>query len=125
MYRKLNPDDTIREHKKALAMFDVHLNFYKDKKVVLITHHGMSYKSISDKYKDDHYMNGGYVSDLDAWILKYPNIVLNIHGHVHQTFDYKIGTTRVMTNPRGYPLNRKISILFENPNYDPLKVIDV
>ena len=25
-----------------------------------------------------------------------------IHGHIHESFDYKIGKTRVVCNPRGY-----------------------
>jgi hypothetical protein len=25
-----------------------------------------------------------------------------IHGHTHESFDYKIGKTRVVCNPRGY-----------------------
>ena len=31
------------------------------------------------------------------------NIKLWVHGHTHDEFDYKIGITRVVCNPRGYP----------------------
>jgi hypothetical protein len=31
-----------------------------------------------------------------------PEIVLWTHGHTHEDFDYMIGTTRVVCNPRGY-----------------------
>jgi Icc-related predicted phosphoesterase len=28
-----------------------------------------------------------------------------IHGHTHETFDYRIGKTRIICNPRGYAPN--------------------
>jgi len=47
-------------------------------------------------------MNGGYASDLSNFILDHPQIKLWTHGHMHQCFDYMIGSTRVVCNPRGY-----------------------
>lgn len=42
-----------------------------------------------------------YSSDLTGLILeRKPD--LWIHGHVHQTADYRIGQTRVICNPRGH-----------------------
>jgi hypothetical protein len=47
-------------------------------------------------------MNGGYSSDLSAFILDHPQIKLWTHGHTHEDFDYMIGSTRIVCNPRGY-----------------------
>jgi hypothetical protein len=47
-------------------------------------------------------MNGGYTSDLVEFILDRPQIKLWTHGHTHEQFDYMIGSTRVVCNPRGY-----------------------
>jgi hypothetical protein len=47
-------------------------------------------------------MNGGYHSELSEFILDHPQITLWTHGHMHDPFDYNIGTTRVVCNPRGY-----------------------
>ena len=47
-------------------------------------------------------MNGGYSSDLSEFILDHPQIRLWTHGHTHDEFDYMVGTTRVVCNPRGY-----------------------
>jgi hypothetical protein len=47
-------------------------------------------------------MNGGYSSDLSEFILDHPQIKMWTHGHTHDTFDYMIGSTRVVCNPRGY-----------------------
>jgi predicted phosphodiesterase len=30
------------------------------------------------------------------------NISVKVHGHTHESFDYEIGKTRVVCNPRGY-----------------------
>jgi hypothetical protein len=34
--------------------------------------------------------------------MDHPEIVLWTHGHMHDPFDYMIGSTRVVCNPRGY-----------------------
>jgi hypothetical protein len=47
-------------------------------------------------------MNGAYNSKLDNFILERRGIKLWTHGHTHEDFDYMIGSTRVICNPRGY-----------------------
>ena len=64
-------------------------------------------------------MNYYFASDLDNFILDNQNIKLWIHGHVHDPFDYKIGETRVVCNPLGYPRER-ISV----KDYE-LKIVEV
>jgi hypothetical protein len=39
---------------------------------------------------------------MDQFIMDRPEIALWTHGHTHEDFDYMIGTTRVVCNPRGY-----------------------
>ena len=102
-YRKLRISDTINRHKNSLAYIENAVkNAPSDKKVVVVTHHSPSYLSISEKYKKDHEMNGGYHSDLSSFILDNPNILLWTFGHTHEVLNYKIGTTRLVCNPRGY-----------------------
>ena len=66
-------------------------------------------------------MNGGYHSDLSEFILDHPQIKLWTHGHTHHPFDYVIGETRIVCNPRGYE-NGSYS---EDTGWDPEKVIEV
>ena len=73
-----------------------------DKKFVVVGHHTPSPFSIHPKYAHDKLMNGGYHSDLIDFILERPQIKLWTHGHTHEEFDYMIGSTRVVCNPRGY-----------------------
>ena len=53
--------------------------------------------------KDDQIILADCIfSNLDNFILDNPQIKLWTHGHTHEDFDYRIGSTRVVCNPRGY-----------------------
>lgn len=78
---------------------------------VVITHHSPSLLSIHPKYEMDK-VSFSYSSDLSELILD-TEPSLWFHGHTHETFDYKIGKTRILCNPRGYTpeeLNPKFDI---------------
>ena len=68
---------------------------------VVVTHMAPSYLSIHEKYKNDMNINGAYASDLSELILD-TKPALWFHGHMHDSFDYTIGNTRILCNPRGY-----------------------
>jgi Icc-related predicted phosphoesterase len=73
-----------------------------DQKFVVVGHHAPSRLSTHPRYAHEAIMNGGYSSELDNFILDHPQIRLWTHGHTHEDFDYCIGSTRVLCNPRGY-----------------------
>jgi hypothetical protein len=55
---------------------------------------------------------------------------LRHNGHVHDSFDYRVGHARVIANPRGYASNRLMAgapadLRWENPAFDPALVIEV
>lgn len=100
---KFTPQDSIEEHKKSLQYIESVVKDQPNKKFIVVGHHAPSFLSIHEKYKDDSLnMNGFFVSDLSEFILNYPQIKLWTHGHTHHPFDYMIGETRVVCNPRGY-----------------------
>ena len=68
---------------------------------VVVTHMAPSLLSIHEKYKNDMNINGSYASDLSELILD-TKPELWFHGHVHTSFDYTVGNTRILCNPRGY-----------------------
>ena len=101
--RIFNTKDAAREYEKTMERFTDLLDYFTpEDKVVMVTHHAPSYKSIHPRYQNDTMMNYGYHTPLDEFILDNPSIKLYIHGHVHSEFDYKIGDTRVVCHPRGY-----------------------
>jgi len=99
-----SPEDAADEFDKFVEYLQVCTAFLGEdpKKYVVCTHHSPSHQSCHPRYKHDTLMNGGYHSDLEAFIMDRPNIKLWTHGHTHEDFDYMVGDTRVVCNPRGY-----------------------
>ena len=101
-YAAMSTLDVAIRHDKTLGYIKLIVQEHKDKKCVVVGHHAPSFKSVSEQYASQTLMNGGYASDLSEFIMDHPQIVLWTHGHMHQPFDYVIGETRVVCNPRGY-----------------------
>ena len=99
---RFSPEDAVAEHRKTLDYINHVVGERADDKFVVVGHHCPSKKSIHPKYAHDTIMNGGFASDLDDFIAYRPQIKLWTHGHTHEQFDYIIGETRVVCNPRGY-----------------------
>jgi hypothetical protein len=99
---RLTPEDTVVAHKKSLDYINHVVGENSDKKYIVVSHHCPSKKSIHPKYAHDTIMNAAFASDLDDFIAYRPQIKLWTHGHTHEPFDYTIGETRVVCNPRGY-----------------------
>lgn len=99
---KLSPEDAVEEHKKMLEYIRIMIEGKHTDKFVVVGHHAPSKQSTKPRYQNDTLMNGGYSSDLSEFILDHPQIKVWTHGHTHDKFDYMIGTTRVICNPRGY-----------------------
>lgn len=102
VYHKLPPEVTFKTHVHTMQYFREMLSIHRDKPFVVITHHAPSFMSTPPRFKHEHTMNGGYASDLSEDILDNENIRVWVHGHMHDPVDYKIGETRVLSNPRGY-----------------------
>jgi predicted phosphodiesterase len=99
---KFSPEDAVEEHVKMKQYIQSVVQGNHDTKYVVVGHHAPSRLSTHEMYKNDTVMNGGYSSDMDDFIQDHPQIKLWTHGHTHHEFDYMIGGTRVMCNPRGY-----------------------
>ena len=120
-YRTIRPADIVDRHDKTLGYFKSVLDNNKDKKCVVVGHHSPSFQSVHPMYAHETLMNGGYHSDLSEFILDRPQIKLWTHGHTHHPFDYMIGETRIVCNPRGYE-NEGYS---EDTGWNPNIVLEV
>jgi Icc-related predicted phosphoesterase len=88
-----------------------------DHKIVVVTHHSPSYKSVSPRFMGDA-LNVGFHNSLEHLIIDYEP-TLWLHGHTHDPLDYMIRDTRIICNPMGYPRENT------PPGFDPGKIIDV
>ena len=96
------PEDSVAEHREFLEALDQVLALYPEMTTVVVGHHAPSKASTHPRYKNEILVNGAYSTNLDNFILDRRQIRLWTHGHTHEDFDYMIGTTRVVCNPRGY-----------------------
>ena len=99
---KFSPEDAMEEHVKFRGYIQQIIEGNPAQKFVVCGHHSPSKLSTHPRYADDVIMNGGYSSDMNDYILDHPQIRLWTHGHTHHPFDYRIGSTRIVCNPRGY-----------------------
>lgn len=118
-YARFSPLDSVVHHRATLEYIKKTVDSDPNKKYVVVGHHAPTPLSIHDKYKNEYYMNGGYHSDLSEFILDRPQIVLWTHGHMHDPFDYMMGETRIVCNPRGYKGHDPRANVFQ------LKFIDI
>lgn len=115
-YKKFRAFDALQAHSKEKAWLSKEIEAAAGKKLVVVTHHLPSLKSIPDQWKND-YLSAGFASNLDDLVAR-SGAALWIHGHTHTACDYMIGETRVLCNPRGY-------IGREDSGYDPALVVEI
>jgi hypothetical protein len=118
----MNPDDTLKFHKKSKQFLLDTLPMFKNQNVWVLTHHAPSYQSIHPKYRTEK-INGSYASDLEDLIFDNPQVKYFSHGHTHESMNYFIGECRVICNPRGYYNSYNNSGL--NLNFDPNFEIEI
>ena len=94
--------DAANDHDAMVEYIRLMIEGKWDQKFVVVGHHAPSRLSTHPRYAHEAIMNGGYSSELDEFILDHPQIKLWTHGHTHEDFDYCIGSTRILCNPRGY-----------------------
>ncbi|MCO5081323.1 MAG: metallophosphoesterase [Rhizobiaceae bacterium] len=82
---------------------------------VVVTHHLPHPASIPERFKGDP-TNAAYASDLTDIIVDSP-AMLWVHGHMHDSSDHVVESTRIVCNPRGYG--------GENPGFDPAFTIEI
>ena len=116
---KFTPTDAMDDHKQAIDYINHVVANDTTKKYVVVGHHAPSMQSCADRFRGDRIMNGGFYTELGDFMAYRPQIAGWIHGHTHDPYDYVIGETRVVCNPRGYIGYEAQAVDFE------LKYIDI
>ena len=114
-HRRLTPKETVAWHKKSAKKLKKFLETGDPRKSVVVTHSIPSIQSIPERFRD-HALAPAFASNMENLIQEY-NPRLWIHGHTHDSFDYKIGKTRIICNPRGYVPHA------HNPDFDKKMIV--
>ena len=113
--RRFSPADALAAHTTSRGFLEEQLAVSFDGPTVVVTHHGPHEKSVAGKFRAS-VITAAFISDLSSLIAR-GRPALWVHGHTHVSFDYRVGTTRIICNPHGYPN--------ENRGFDPQLVVDV
>jgi len=95
-----------------------YLNRKMDSETIVVTHHLPSYKSVHEKYKYSE-LNRFFVCDLEN-LIEEESPKMFINGHTHESFDYELFKTRIISNPLGYPGEYK-----SGEKFDFAKIIEI
>lgn len=117
--RLVRPDDYKKWFEVTFNKMKEIVEANSDKNIIVMTHHCPSPKCIAPRYVENH-MNASYVSDLEDFIFKHPNIKAWVCGHVHSQFIGQIGSNKqwIVCNPRGYEKET------ESNNWNPNTFLD-
>jgi hypothetical protein len=128
----LRPRDTVDAHKRTVSFIETMLSTPFDGDTIIVTHHAPSLHSLRgwdpahpERFAD---LDFCYATDLERWFTgegmpaSHVPPVLALHGHIHENRDYCVGNTRIVCNPRGYPLRNGLR---ENPHFNPQLVIEL
>jgi Icc-related predicted phosphoesterase len=77
---------------------------------IVVTHHAPSNGSLAEEWRGN-LCNWWFITPQIEPLLLEKKPALWFHGHVHTPFDYRLGDTRVVCNPMGYPDE---GVLFEH-----------
>lgn len=117
-YRKLRAADTAHFHSMQKSWLNSKLGDAFDGINVVVTHMAPSMRSVATQFEHD-LVTAAYASRLDDLAAKAD---LWVHGHMHESFDYMIGTCRVVCNPCGYK-TRGGSL--ENARFDTNFIVEI
>lgn len=125
--RPFSPQDALACHQASIAWLEAQLSLPFDGKTVVVTHHAPHFKSVHPRFAND-FLTAAFASDLSALIERHQP-ELWCHGHMHDSSDYMLGNTRVLANPRGYPVRSNpgsaSDLRFENPAFEADLVLDI
>lgn len=114
-HRRLTPKETVARHKQSAMKLREFLETGNPTESVVVTHSVPSIQSIPARFRD-HVLVPAFASNMESLIKDF-SPRLWIHGHTHDSFDYHIGKTRILCNPRGYVPDAN------NPDFDEKMIV--
>ena len=117
-FRKLRAADTAMFHAQQKAWLARELAQPFEGRTVVISHMAPSLLSVDDAYCSEG-CSPAYASRLDDLAAQAD---LWVHGHLHVSRDYRIGSCRVVANPCGYKTRGGMP---QNPQFNPNFIVEL
>ncbi|RUR67489.1 metallophosphoesterase [Variovorax guangxiensis] len=117
--RRLTPEDTRALHLSDRAWLAQKLAEPFAGPTVVVTHHAPHRNSLAPHYQSN-WLSPAFVSELPDSFFEVPS--LWVHGHLHESHDYRVGDCRVVCNPRGYLQHGRDP---ENKQFNPELVVEL
>ena len=114
-FRPVTSDDLASVHLKHRDYIAHKLAEPFDGPTLVMTHHAPSEFSVRFRGREE-VVDHAYASNLEGLILDHAPQAW-VHGHTHNAEAYEIGSTRILSHPRGYP--------DQETGFDPLKVFEI
>jgi hypothetical protein len=92
------PKHALAQHQKSRDWLQMQLSKPFPGKTIVVTHHAPHPGSVHPRYAGAP-ISAAFASDLTPLV---EQADLWVHGHVHDSFDYRVGKCRVLANPCGY-----------------------
>ena len=114
-WRRFRPHEALALHWQSRSFIEKTLAEHFAGPTVVVTHHAPEPASLQQGWQKNH-LSAAYASDLNEVITRFaPH--LWVHGHIHRRVDYRVGLTRIVSNPCGYP--------GEVTGFDPSLMVEV
>jgi predicted phosphodiesterase len=137
---RFRPQHALARHRESRAFFEAEMRKSRGGPLVAISHHaphpGRCYRQTrgSNSLSDEDILTAAYRSDLTSLMWSAPiengrNALrpadLWIFGHTHESVDTTVGSTRLVSNAKGYGPWPPRETTWDNPNFDPSYVIEI
>lgn len=100
----ITPDYIYSVHMGSRRFLEETLATNLEAPTVVITHHPPSYKCLMHPDQASYGINPCFASDMDQFLMSYPQLLAWVHGHTHHDTNLRIGLTSVVSNQCGYYL---------------------
>jgi Icc-related predicted phosphoesterase len=113
--RKIDAQFILEQHQTSLSyIYEV---AKENDKVIVMTHHAPTSKSLNTDHSGNS-LDYAYFSNLSDLILDRESIKFWIHGHTHMTVDYDVGQCRVLSNQRGYYIEKSAKLFTGTKSFE-------
>ncbi|OSJ08874.1 hypothetical protein BST63_27400 [Bradyrhizobium canariense] len=119
--RRFTPEDALVRHMRTIKFLNHRVHDAPNSRRIVVTHHSPEPIDVGEDL-----IAAAYCSAVDPALIAALKCELWVSGHVHMSRDHVAGGTRFAGNPKGYgPFNGEKIAAWENPEFDPYKVVSV